>query len=236
MITLPIGLIGFFVLIYYSNDSGNWAIYLNPHAIMMVVLGTLMVLLIMTPMAAIKNLLRATLDLFKSDPNIEKQNANLMKLFNSKNSVQATRDELIDYALELWRSGISREIFGVLINQRREKLESQESEAIMTLNNLSKYPAALGMIGTVTGLVSLFSGLGGDNKASVGPALALALTATFFGLTLAHAVVMPLADRLSLKLAKKRKYLRGLQEILLLIERGEAPAFVQEEIKFREAV
>lgn len=234
MITLPLGVIGFVFLFYFSSQGQNWQIYNNAHALVIVIAGSFLVLLMMTPLAAMKNLFRALLDLFKSDPTIDKYRDPLMELFKSKSAVERTDDDLINYALDLWNTGTSKEIFGVLINQRREKLESQESEAILTLNNLSKYPAAFGMIGTVTGLVTLFSSLGGDQKSSVGPALALALTATFFGLTMAHVLIMPLADRLSIKLMKKRKFLRGLQEILLLIERGETPEFIKEEIKIRE--
>ncbi len=52
---------------------------------------------------------------------------------------------------------------------------------------------ALGMIGTVAGMIGMASDLG--NPAQAGPSLALALTSTLYGLVLSACIAAPLAER-----------------------------------------
>ncbi|MBC7662110.1 MAG: MotA/TolQ/ExbB proton channel family protein [Chitinophagaceae bacterium] len=101
--------------------------------------------------------------------------------------------------------------------------------------NLAKYPPALGMTGTVMGLVSLFSILGDNNKTALGPALALAITATFFGLILSNCFVTPLADHLHIKHMQDEKVYTGVYQILILINRNEPARLISDEVKGREA-
>ncbi|MCC6137386.1 MAG: MotA/TolQ/ExbB proton channel family protein, partial [Bdellovibrionaceae bacterium] len=93
-------------------------------------------------------------------------------------------------------------------------------------------PPALGMVGTVIGMVSLFQSLDG-NKQSIGPSLALAMTATFLGLVLANALVMPLADRLQLKHTQEKQHLTHIYQILLLIGQNEPQNLVEDEVAKR---
>jgi chemotaxis protein MotA len=91
------------------------------------------------------------------------------------------------------------------------------------------------MTGTVMGLVVLFANLGEDNKATLGPALGLAMTATFFGLLLANGIIMPLADRLSLQHMRWKNNAQSVYELLLLVNRREPATLVQGEVKDRVA-
>ncbi|WP_233281532.1 MotA/TolQ/ExbB proton channel family protein [Sphingomonas changnyeongensis] len=54
---------------------------------------------------------------------------------------------------------------------------------------------AMGMIGTLFGLVALFRRM--DDPAAIGPAMAVALLATLYGALIANLVAAPLAARLA---------------------------------------
>ena len=56
----------------------------------------------------------------------------------------------------------------------------------------------------------------------VGPALALAMTATFFGLAVANGIVQPLADRLVIAGILERRVLTGVLQAITLINRGDS--------------
>ncbi|MEH3106320.1 MAG: MotA/TolQ/ExbB proton channel family protein [Sphingomonas fennica] len=53
---------------------------------------------------------------------------------------------------------------------------------------------AMGMIGTVLGLVAMFAAM--EDAAAIGPAMATALVATLYGLVVANCLAGPVADRL----------------------------------------
>ncbi len=54
---------------------------------------------------------------------------------------------------------------------------------------------ALGMAGTIIGLIAMFAAM--DDPASIGPAMALALLTTLYGLVIANIIAAPIAARLA---------------------------------------
>ncbi len=234
MRTLPIGFLLTVAVIYISMEGASWALYANVHALVIVLGGTLAILIMSSPSEALRNLVFAVRDVFKKSQKMENYRQDFQELMQKRTLGSKSQNELINYAAELWEQGIEPELFIILISQRRDELERGYIDAVQTLRNLAKYPPALGMTGTVMGLVSLFSVLD-DNRAALGPALALAMTATFFGLVLANCVVTPLADHLHVQHIQNEKLYTGIYQILILINRGESSSLVKDEVEGRAA-
>lgn len=234
MMTLPIGFISTLVLIYYSMGSQSIFMYFNSHAVALVIGGTFTVFLMSNPTAIIKQLFSDSLSLFAKANQLEHIQDSLIELTKNRTKKINFRDELVEYAQELWEQGISSDLFVVLLSQKKQDIEQRSALAIQSLKNLSKYPPALGMAGTVIGVVTLFQSLGNDRE-RLGAALALAMTATFLGLIVANAVVMPLADRLQMKCSKEKLYFQNVYQILLLINQNELSEFIADEVKARAA-
>mgnify|MGYP000347895316 CR=1 FL=1 len=125
-------------------------------------------------------------------------------------------------------------LFIVLLSQKKNELVSEHSDSVQTMKNMAKYPPALGMAGTVMGMIALFSSLD-SNQGNIGKDLALAMTATFFGLILANAVFSPLADRLQVNQVHNQRLYRSLYEILLLINQDEPGSLIMDEVDHRAA-
>lgn len=66
--------------------------------------------------------------------------------------------------------------------------------AIATWRALADAAPMMGMIGTVIGLVRMFAGM--DDSAAIGPAMALAMLTTLYGVILSGAIAGPIAARL----------------------------------------
>ena len=56
---------------------------------------------------------------------------------------------------------------------------------------------AMGMIGTLIGLVQMLSTM--DDPKQIGPAMAVALLTTLYGAVLANMIALPIADKLALR-------------------------------------
>jgi chemotaxis protein MotA len=85
---------------------------------------------------------------------------------------------------------------------------------------------AMGMAGTILGLVSMFARM--DDPTTVGPAMALALLATFHGLVMANIVAGPIARRLEALSGREIAWQEELAERLAAIGKREAiPALPQ---------
>lgn len=89
---------------------------------------------------------------------------------------------------------------------------------------LSDVAPAMGMIGTLVGLVAMLSNM--DDPKAIGPAMAVALLTTLYGAVLANMVTTPLADKLKLRKEQERLNRRLVMDGLLAIQDGQNPRVI----------
>jgi chemotaxis protein MotA len=121
-------------------------------------------------------------------------------------------------------------IESILKDRIKIKQESDETSANMW-RTLAKYPPSLGIIGTVLGLIALMLQLGSANGAEkMGPAMAIGLVATLYGLVLTNFFLQPIGDNIALRSYRE---IRRRQMVLLgivLLAQGEKAVVVQEAV------
>jgi chemotaxis protein MotA len=85
---------------------------------------------------------------------------------------------------------------------------------------------AFGMVGTLVGLVQMFSNMESPEK--IGAGLAVALVCTFYGAFLANLFFLPLAGKLGIR-SKKEVFVRMMiAEGIVAVAAGESPTRVRE--------
>ncbi len=70
----------------------------------------------------------------------------------------------------------------------------RHSKSTSVLRKMGEFAPAMGLIGTLIGLVQMLGNL--ENPATIGPSMAVALLTTFYGAVLANMVFLPLAAKL----------------------------------------
>lgn len=228
MITLPLGFLGVVGILWYSLANVNLQSFLNLHSFVIVVAGTMAVMLINSSKINIIHLLKAIKTLAQreqADHSLKETLINVAK--GTRGEPVKNKHPLIDYILELWEQGLDKGMIKMLLFQRLEDIDKQSESPVVMLKNLAKYPPALGMMGTCMGMVELFANLNADNKDSVGANLALAMTATFYGLVLSNLLVTPIADRLQHRHLMKSKQNEDIFNILLLIMNNEPVSVIE---------
>src|ERR1700688_849555 len=85
---------------------------------------------------------------------------------------------------------------------------------------------AFGMIGTLIGMVQMFANMTDPSK--LGPYMAVALLATFYGAALANLICLPLADKLHLKLVDEEINRTLIIDGILMIRESKSPTLVRE--------
>jgi chemotaxis protein MotA len=85
---------------------------------------------------------------------------------------------------------------------------------------------AFGMIGTLIGMVQMFSNMQDPSK--LGPFMAGALLATFYGATIANLFCLPLADKLHGKLVEEEVNRTLIIDGILMIREAKSPSLVRE--------
>jgi chemotaxis protein MotA len=114
----------------------------------------------------------------------------------------ALEDELEDLEDEFMKKGLRLVVDGtdaVIIRDLMEleltQMQSRHSFKIKLINMWAVLVPGLGMLGTVMGLVGMLRNL--DDKASIGPNMALALITTFYGSLFSNVFFIPWANKLS---------------------------------------
>lgn len=91
--------------------------------------------------------------------------------------------------------------------------------------NFGDVAPAMGMIGTLVGLVAMLSNM--DDPKSIGPAMAVALLTTLYGAIVANMVALPISDKLKLR-AEEEKLNRSLiLDGVLGIQDGQNPRVIE---------
>jgi chemotaxis protein MotA len=90
--------------------------------------------------------------------------------------------------------GIRGEEIEKTLRMQLEATRERHLKGASVLRRASEVSPAMGLIGTLVGLVQMLGSL--DDPSSIGPAMAVALLTTFYGAILATLVFLPLASKL----------------------------------------
>ncbi len=88
---------------------------------------------------------------------------------------------------------------------------------------------AMGMIGTLVGLVLMLSAM--DDPKTIGPSMAVALLTTLYGAMIANMIAMPIADKLELRSLEERVSKALVIDALMGIQAGQNPRVIEETLK-----
>lgn len=104
---------------------------------------------------------------------------------------------------------------------RRNAVKRRYIEDAKILNAIAKYPPHLGLLGAASGMIEMMTMLGKSGVDSIGGAMAVALSATLWGIGLNNFIFLPLSDN-SMKASEDEIYLRDIIiECVLMMKRGE---------------
>ena len=210
-----IGLLGAFGFIAMAIDEP--ASFVNPPSLMIVVGGTLMVALLRSSLAEFLSAVKVMGKTFKNKldqpTDLIDQLVDLAKVARKDGMIALERQEVSNPFLakgvtlladgtapDLIRSTLQRDI---AITRMRHKLGAK------LFADMGEIAPAMGMIGTLIGLVQMLSNMS-DPKA-IGPAMAVALLTTMYGAILANVLCIPMSKKL-----ENQAELEGLNNELIL--------------------
>lgn len=108
----------------------------------------------------------------------------------------------------------------------------RDHEEVKVWHTVSRFPPAFGLLGATLGMIALLETLGEPGSQDrIGPAMAVALVATFYGLIFANLIFIPIAEKLS-EVASEELVMRSIiKEGIILIGEKRHPAFIEEYLK-----
>ena len=137
-------------------------------------------------------------------------------------------DEYLKKGLQLTVDGLEPQAIQEILETEISHREDRHSEGQSVVAALSAFAPALGMIGTVIGLVQMLQTM--SDPSSIGPAMAVALITTFYGAILANLVFIPMEGKLKSRSKSEILLMEMSLEGILAISKGENPRIIQEKL------
>jgi chemotaxis protein MotA len=103
-------------------------------------------------------------------------------------------DGFLRHAVRLVADGIRPEEIEALLKQEIDSTITRQEHAVRILRRAADIAPAMGLIGTLVGLVQMLGKL--EDPSTIGPSMALALLTTFYGALLGTVILAPLATKL----------------------------------------
>ena len=100
----------------------------------------------------------------------------------------------VSQAIALVADGLPAEEIEQILERENQATQVRHMRSASVLRRAGEVAPAMGLIGTLVGLVQMLGNL--DDPSSIGPAMAVALLTTFYGTILANMVFNPLASKL----------------------------------------
>lgn len=107
------------------------------------------------------------------------------------------------------KRAVSQGDYKRIMLQKNHRFRDRYLSDARALTALAKFPPAFGLLGATTGMISMLTGLANNSQATIGPSMAVALVATFWGIAFANFLLLPLADRAT-KLSNDENQLRNM--------------------------
>lgn len=137
-------------------------------------------------------------------------------------------DDFLRKGLQLTVDGLEPQAIQEILQTEVSYLEDRHETGAGLLLTMGSLAPALGMIGTVIGLVQMLQRMA--DPSSIGPAMAVALITTFYGALLANLLFNPLAGKLKLRSKQEILIREMIMEGVLSISKGENPRIIEEKL------
>ncbi|MDX1459076.1 MAG: flagellar motor protein PomA [Marinobacter sp.] len=230
-----IGLVGAILLIASAVILGTSPeVFINSASLLIVVGGSLLVVLAKFSFSQFLDAFKVAARAFK------------FKLPDTEESI----NEIIEIAQIARKEGVlgleNREVSSPFLGQGIQMLvdgqtadtvkELLSKERLMTLDHnrsgakvftaLGDVAPAMGMIGTLVGLVQMLSNM--EDPKSIGPAMAVALLTTLYGAMIATMLAGPIADKLTLRMTEEARMQSLYTDALVAIQEGKNPRIIEQ--------
>jgi chemotaxis protein MotA len=217
--------------------GGSALMFVNIPSLFIVVGGTFAVVLMNFPLAmtlsAFKVALKAFLHKPQSPEDIIEQSMNMANIARREGllgleSVQVD-NEFLKRGVQLVVDGSEPDVIRAMLNKDINLTIERHDNGQQIFKTIADVAPAMGMIGTLIGLVQMMSNM--EDPKAIGPAMAVALLTTLYGAVIANALALPIANKLALRSKEERLTKSMILEGIASIANGHNPRVMEEIMK-----
>lgn len=238
-IATVLGIISAFGLVIGSIAMGaGLGAFINVPSVAIVVGGTIGATLIAYPLNEVLGVMGVIKNAFFSKVRAGGDMIPLLVDFASKarrdgilaleNAIKDVDDIFITRGVQLAVDGQEPESIEGILQTEIDKVRSRHKKGVDIMTTMGTFAPALGLIGTLIGLVGMLQNMSDPN--SIGPQMAVALLTTFYGAIMANLIFNPLASKLRGRSEDEIESKELALEGILAIAAGDNPRVVEQRL------
>jgi chemotaxis protein MotA len=135
-------------------------------------------------------------------------------------------DAFLKQAVRYLADGYDAEFIRRTLEQDRDTFFQHLDEGQKIYRSIGDAAPAWGMVGTLVGMVQMFSNM--EDPSKLGPFMAVALLATLYGALAGNLVCLPIADKLHVKLEEEDVSRNLIIDGILQMRAAKSPAVIRE--------
>ncbi|MBT8362482.1 MAG: motility protein A [Desulfobacterales bacterium] len=219
-------------------QGGPLTMFINVPSIMIVFGGTIGVAFVHYPFGDLFDAVNvAKKTILHKESSINDMIIQLMEFANKarkegilalQGAMEQVDDEFLIKAMQMAVDGQEPDTLRSMLNTEIEYIEQRHDKGANIFLAIGAYSPAMGMVGTLIGLVQMLQTM--DDPAKIGPAMAVALLTTFYGAVIANVICIPMAGKLKNRsdseVLIKTLIIEGMQSILS----GENPRIMEQKL------
>ena len=149
-------------------------------------------------------------------------------LLAPESELKGDDDPFLTKGLQLVLDGQSPEAIGEIMETEITNLEERHRLGAEVFSTFGMFAPALGLVGTLIGLVQMLGSM--TDPSSIGPAMAVALLTTFYGAVLANMLFNPIAGKLRMRSSEEVQSRELTMTGVLAIAAGSNPRVVEQQL------
>lgn len=234
-----IGIVVSFGLVFAAILTGSsLSIFINLPSLFIVIGGTIGASLVNYPLGHVLGVIKVCRKAFFTD--VENPAEVISRFLDYANRarregilalepmIKEVDDDFLRKGLQLAVDGLEPETIKEILRTEIDYLEERHETGAEIMATFGVFAPAMGMIGTVIGLVAMLQTM--NDPSTIGPAMAMALLTTFYGAVMANLVFNPMAGKLKTRSRQEVLTREMVMEGILSISKGENPRIIEEKL------
>lgn len=237
LIGIPLGVA--LILFGIYTKEREIGIFADAASLLIVFGGTFAALLVSVPLQKVISTLSVLRNAFFSKPRSPQkiirdlvsyaEIARRNGILSLESMTDDIEDEFIVEGIRMAVDGTDPELMGQILGSEIDAQAARHRQGKQIFEILGKYAPAFGMIGTLIGLVIMLNHM--DEPSKIGPAMAVAIITTFYGVVAANLIFLPIADKLALRSEQERQIKQIILRGITSIQSGDNPRIVEQKLK-----
>ena len=145
-----------------------------------------------------------------------------------ESEIKEVEDEFLKKGVQLSIDGLEPQQIQTILDTEIDFVRDRHKLGADIFTSMGTFAPAMGMIGTLIGLVQMLQSM--DDPSSIGPAMAVALLTTFYGSLMANICCMPIAGKLKTRSREEMLTKEMTIQGIISLSNGDNPRILEQKL------